>query len=387
MIVFFCVALYLFIMGILSNKVVGSNARVLFLAGSVTTLFVCLAGLFFSLPFSGADAIRFERVAWEWAQGSFSDVLATFDVTRSYLISSITALFYYFTGREIIIPIMINGIMGLFISYIAIKLADEVWPNLKSKRNTYVFLVVFSLMLTINSAIILRENYITLLLVCATYSLAKYINHKNYYHLLMFFAFCVLSSFFHGGTILYALGLPAYLFLFNNKIKLTTKIVWMVIFVFVLLYVINNMHLGKFSNVESSEDFYDSVQTMQEASTSYIGSMVPNNLFDVVWQTPVRMWYFLTKPYLWDVRNFGHLIAFFDAVIWFGILFLMYKNRHKIKQHPVAMAIFLCCLIDIFAFAYGTSNFGTALRHRTKFYIAMLVIVAPFLPSFKLSKK
>ena len=40
-----------------------------------------------------------------------------------------------------------------------------------------------------------------------------------------------------------------------------------------------------------------------------------------------------------------------------------------------------------FIFALGVSNFGSALRHRTKFIVEMLILAGPLIPTFVLSNK
>lgn len=367
------------------------NIKSIFLISGLSTLTLCLLALKFALPFSGADAATFEMFAWRWSQGSLTDVLSTFDVSRSYLISSITAFFYYFAGREPFIPIIINGVLGLFIMYYSIKLFDEVWGGNEKRKILFFVLVAFSPMLTINSAVILRENYITLFLLIATFHLAKFANTNNTISAAFFIVFTLFSSFFHGGTILYALGLPLYLFFSKGTMSYSAKVFSMALFFIVLAFILSYMEFGKLAEIQdeglSAEYLAERLSSIQDANTTYLQNMIPTNAFDLLWQTPIRAFFFLTKPFIWDIRSFGHAISFLDALVWIFIVFTIYKNRVVIYKNPAAVAILLSCIVAIFAFAYGTSNFGTAIRHRTKFYVEMLVLAAPFFIGFNFKGK
>lgn len=87
----------------------------------------CVVGVFVILPFGGADGLVFERFAWEWSQNSLWTIITGIDVSRSYVISSITAVFYHLMGRDVAIPIFINGILGVLIFYFSLVLAESVW--------------------------------------------------------------------------------------------------------------------------------------------------------------------------------------------------------------------------------------------------------------------
>ena len=38
-------------------------------------------------------------------------------------------------------------------------------------------------------------------------------------------------------------------------------------------------------------------------------------------------------------------------------------------------------------FAFGVSNFGAGLRHRTKFILMMIILIGPLIPKFTFSNK
>lgn len=372
---FFC-----FLLLIPSANKVGFNIPLLSFS---LKIILCLIGVFFVLPFGGADGIKFEHIAWEWSQGTLPEILSGIDISASYVISSITAVFYHFMGRDIAIPIFINGILGVLIFYFSLVLAEVVWGK-GNVNKLFALIVAIHPMLNVHSAVLLRENYIAIFVVLASIHLARYAHRPSLYSAFFFFLFVLLSSFFHGGMILYAAGLPLFVLFGSSNIRGATKILVGIAFMAVFAVIITYMDFGKLSDVQQGElsvEYLAEIEAnRQEANTAYLVGMAPSGLHDIVWQAPIRSLFLLAKPFPWDVRGLGHALVMLDAMLWWLIIFLVWKHRAAIKANPAAFAILLSCLLTIVAFAYGTSNFGTGVRHRTKFLVMALVIISPFLP-------
>jgi hypothetical protein len=227
----------------------------------------------------------------------------------------------------------------------------------------------------------------------ASISLAKYANKNNPASAMWFLFFVLLSSFFHGSMILYIAGLPLFMLFGRSRVKGITKIIGGVVFTAIFAFILTSMDFGKLSDIQQGELDVEYLAQLeadrQQANTAYLVGMAPSGLHDIVWQAPIRSLFLLAKPFPWDVRSLGHLIVMLDAALWWSIIYLVWKHRSTIKRNPAAFAILLSCLITIVAFAYGTSNFGTGVRHRTKFVVMALALVSPFLPRvrFALSKR
>lgn len=357
--------------------------------GLLIKLALCVAGVYYTLPFSGQDAVNFERFAWEWSRGSLGDIVSDIDVGASYLISSITAIFYHFMGRDVSIPIFINGIMGVMIFYLALILERDMW-GLSKNSFFFAILVAFHPMLNINSAVILRENYIIIFLVLSSIFLVRYFKSKNNLYILLFLASCLVGTFFHAGVVVFALGLPFYIVLMSRQITVPGKMAVILVVLGGMVGALNYIDFDKFQSFEdgglSVDVLAEREENRREASTAYLVGMSPNNALDVLWQAPVLSFFLLTKPFPWDVRSGGDLVVFADALLWLFVLLAIWRNWGQIKRNPAAAALLLSLLIAVVAFSYGTGNYGTAFRHRTKFIIMALVIVSPFFPRFKFSK-
>ncbi|MFW0778476.1 MAG: hypothetical protein ACN2B6_12245 [Rickettsiales bacterium] len=344
-------------------------------------------GVFVSLPFSGADARTFERIAWSWSQLSIPDILMRVDVSRSYVISSVTAIFYSLLERNIAIPIFINVSLAILVFFFSLRLANRVWND--QRLNVFFALVVaLHPVMNVNSAVILRETYIYFFVVLASISLASFAWTGRLRHALTFLVFVVFASFFHGAMILLALGFPLFAVVGSDTLKPWKKLSFGAIFSIVFIFVLFNMDLGKLQDLQEGEvfdvEYFANLESRrQEANTAYLTGLTPSNPLDLVWQAPVRVIFLLTKPFPWDVRSFGHAIVFFDAVIWWLIIYLLIKNWSEIRRNPACLALICMAAVALVAFSYGTSNFGTGVRHRTKFFVIAWVLVYPFLPRFR----
>ena len=77
----------------------------------------------------------------------------------------------------------------------------------------------------------------------------------------------------------------------------------------------------------------------------------------------------------------------FDAFLYMILVYLIFRNR-KVIWEDTALKIILLILISYFLiFGIGVSNFGTGLRHRSKFVIELIILAAPLIPRFIFLKK
>ena len=92
-------------------------------------------------------------------------------------------------------------------------------------------------------------------------------------------------------------------------------------------------------------------------------------------------------PFPWDVQHFKHLVGMFDSFIYLYLTFLILKNRNYIWKDPVLKIFLIILLSYIIVFGIGVGNFGTGIRHRSKFAVIFILLVAPILKKFIFNKK
>ena len=344
-------------------------------------------GVFISLPFSGADAVKFEGMAANWSELPITDILNNIDVSGSYVISSVTAILYSLLEVNIAIPIFVNVCLSILVFFLTLKLANRVWQD-QRLNGFFAFVLAIQPVMNVNSAIVLRETYIYFFVVLAAISIVNFAWTGRVRYGLFYFIYVVLASFFHGAMFLLALGLPIYVLVAPGlslwkKLSLGTFLILVAVVAW-LSFDFNKLTAVQDSLIFGVEFYQDLEANRQDANTAYLTNLAPNNLFDLIWQAPIRVLYLLLKPFPWDIQSFGHFIVFIDAMLWLLILFLLIKNWSTIRRNPACLALICTVAIVLVAFSYGTSNFGTGVRHRTKFFVIAWVLVYPFLPRFRL---
>jgi hypothetical protein len=107
-----------------------------------------------------------------------------------------------------------------------------------------------------------------------------------------------------------------------------------------------------------------------------------NNKIEFFYKIFFRVIYFLFSPFPWDVREYGHLIGMLDSLLYFILFYFIFQNRNAIWKNPALRIILLIFISYFFVYAIGVSNFGAGIRHRSKFTIELVILVAPLIPRF-----
>ena len=114
---------------------------------------------------------------------------------------------------------------------------------------------------------------------------------------------------------------------------------------------------------------------------------IANQPSELIYKTPVRAVYFLFSPFPWDLKSTNHLIGMLDAFLYMYLFYLILKNRKVIWKDPQLKLILVLLLAYIIVYAIGVGNFGTSIRHRSKFIIMIILLAAPYLKVFHFQGK
>ena len=86
------------------------------------------------------------------------------------------------------------------------------------------------------------------------------------------------------------------------------------------------------------------------------------------------------SPFLWDITQINHIFGFFDGLFHMILFFLLIKNFKLIWRDQTLRFILIILTFYLIFYGLATGNFGTGLRHRTKFIIILILMVAPWIP-------
>ena len=69
------------------------------------------------------------------------------------------------------------------------------------------------------------------------------------------------------------------------------------------------------------------------------------------------------------------------------LFYLIFLNRKAIWKDTALKIILLILFFYFIIFGLGVGNFGSGLRHRSKFVIELILLAAPLIPKFVLFKE
>lgn len=345
----------------------------------------------FPLPDSGADAVSFERVAWEWAQEPFG---WQFTSDYSYFISWIIALFYRFAGRSPLLAQSLSVFFGTATVVVGWYLARELWGRRAAKKAAWAMTFIPTLLLY--SAIILREAYIWFFFVLGLIGVARW--HKTGRTGPMVLAVLGFSgaTLFHGGMAVAAMAFVALVGLNASRRLLAglTKnrfsveaLFWL--FMSVLPFVVfvsgavSLPKLGTFERLVDAQNLLSRMDIAARDGAAYPSFAVPTSTTELFWKTPIRLAYFLFAPFLWDIRAPQHLIGLIDGAIYLLIATVFWRKRAIIVANKTALQILVIVVAVLVVFSFGVGNFGTGIRHRAKLIVGLIALIAPFIPKIR----
>ena len=369
------------------NKKNSRLLTILFVAFSVRSLFALVHYYVIPLPDSQADAVMFERIAAEWAQSGFPGVLVQFR-TGAFLYSWIIAVLYSILGRNPLMAQAINVLFGTLIVRNVYLLAQLLWGDRFASRSAWC--ATFFPTLVLYSAITMREVAVVFPLTLGALYFVQWLKRDRLRDFLKALVAWAVSIAFHTGVlpVILVISLAGFRKWLDALVTARTKAVVRRLFAvcFVIFGICAILGVGwgleKLGGVAEAGNFVEWLANQQRIAArdraAYLSSLQPRNLLDLVWQTPIRMVYFLFMPFPWLVRSSADLLGLIIAALNFLLILLIFRSFPKVWANKERRWIFYTLLILLIAFALTTSNYGTAVRHSSKLVpLALAVIQIP----------
>jgi hypothetical protein len=343
------------------------------------------------LPYGTADAAGFEQKAWEWASGGLSGVLEQFRGPHSHFISFIIGIVYAITDRSMLLAQSLSIMAGTGSVFLCWRLAKELWgDNAASKA---IWLAALFPPLIFFSSITMREPYIVFFMLAGLIEVVRWARHGGIRPIVLGLAAFIGATFFHGAMLIAVLTFIGIVMARESQkilglmIRLRTKrtsiLIVSIFFVIVIVWILADFNLGKLG---SPSEMADPSRWLKVSEARFKGDAVypdianPSAPKEILLTLPLKILYFLFSPFPWDIRSPAHFVGLIDGLMYMVLALLFVKNFRTIWNDPAARAVLLVLLPLILAFTLGTSNFGTALRHRSKFVVALIVLVSPVIP-------
>lgn len=82
---------------------------------------------------------------------------------------------------------------------------------------------------------------------------------------------------------------------------------------------------------------------------AYLEGMKVESCFDIIWQTPVRIFYFYFTPFLWQLKEWLDVVGFVDVLLYLFLFIFCFKSLNQIrkenKRRFFRSAFNFCCVL------------------------------------------
>jgi len=330
----------------------------------------------FALPGSGADSKVFYSLGRRFAQGE------TIEFEKNFV--SVVGTLLKFTGENRLYAqfiLMLFSILAIFYMYKTMELMN-VGEDAEVRALIFAcFLPNFASL----SSIFLRESIIFFSVSASVYHFTKWFKSSGLSNLLKSMLFCIIACLMHGGCVALIAGYLIVMFLYDRnaqtyRITAGNTIICIVAFA-VFLFVFNNYGdtlFGKVRNVESLSDIGSTYDEGGSSYAKYVGDTT--SIGRMLMFTVPRLAFFLFSPMPWMVRGINDIIAILFSSLFYLVVIVKSVKNIKCYTDPkrknYVIALLIICLAVAFVFSMGTTNAGTALRHRDKVIALYIVLIS-----------
>lgn len=352
------------------------------------------------LPDSTADAVSFEREAWHLAQFGFYYLIVDYNILslNSQSISWLIAIPYSLIGRSALMAKSISLIFGIGIIFLGWKVAKMIWSEKIAIKVAWMITLFPSLVMY--SVLILREMYVCFFILLATYGIVSLFKTKRKRSLLFIILGFFGATFFHGAMILGGIVFTIILgvlflkeiiqLLFNNILNLRKVLIFFLILIIPIYLIYGDVYfpyLGNYEKLINIENLFIQANNATRGNASFPDWLKIYSLSEFLYKLPLRCLYFLFSPFIWDIKQPQHLIGVLDSFFYIYLVYLIFCNRNVIFDDLILKILLIISISYIVVFSIGVGNFGTAIRHKTKFVPILILLAAPHINRINFFKK
>lgn len=345
--------------------------------------------LFYSYT-GDSDPDGYGTMAMMYTQMSPEQLIANFP-TGAYFYSWLISFPYRLFGPNEMMIRSINGLFYCWSLFIAYDLAKALYGK-KPAKKVALFLAVFPAILRFSGPFASREALYVWLSMVSLLLIFQFYSGRGAIKLVLAFPCILFACIVHTSAFMFFVLLL--LILMNNSsgdkgMKVLVGFIGCC-FVAAGLFIMFKRGIG-------TEKLYldkgglnlEKMNWISESSAdgraAYLKGFTFSNPILTVLFLPVRAAFFLYAPFIWMVRNTLDVFGFIDGFLYLLVSYhamqniraiLRNKKRSRSEQFVLFLAVMLMGMLVMFAI--GTSNYGTALRHRAKLISMFVLLCGPY---------
>ncbi len=347
----------------------------------------------FTLPDSGkgSDVGGFLSFSTRSALNGFSSIIGNYPgFSSSEFHAWLVSWWYLLFGDSA----FLFGSLALLSATISVFLFWQLYSIIwgRNANTASLWLVAIMPSISLYSVIPRYEAFIWPFILIGIIGVCKWSNQKNLKNVFITTFGFVVAGMFHSPfylALVVFIGIIAAQqlrkFFIGIKIKkfYVSGFLFSIVFaLFFVWFVFGSLHIPKIGTFDSIinnnvEGKYISA-TAFRGGASYPAWTNISAFSDYFWKPIIRGFYFMFSPFPWDIRSVSHVIGFLDALIYVYVCYVIWSNRTKL----ISISCFPYVLILLFTLAIiygmGVGNFGTGIRHRTKFFFIIIALLPPY---------
>ena len=332
----------------------------------------------FPLLHSGTDSEGFHYIAMA---NQYSIEKRTF---TNYTVFLTKVYAFFWDSNPRMVAQFINVLFGTGVILIVRQCLLMLSVAYKTQKQIMLF-VSFMPNFAIFSAILLREAWIEFFSALSLLFFLRWFLTRGYavVNMLLSVVCVFIAAYMHSGVIGLGLGYMIAYTMYSPKyksVKMTfSTLLSIAMAAGVIMFFLANINTvgGKFAKVEMTDEYMIEEFTTagNRGGSNYMSWLNTSSPVIGIVTLPLRMIFFLFSPIPPYMRGLSDVFAFVcDGFIY---LYLMWHIMRAKLQNPAMkrLRIFLLTsiLITTMIFGLGTSNSGTAMRHRSK-YLSVIVL-------------
>ena len=343
-----------------------------------------------ALPDSQLDARSFEMLAQDWAMGGWATVIKNFSIgafTYPWLIS----VPYLVLGHSQLMAQSFNVLLGTLVVVNVYRLARHYYDHRTALRLCWIAALFPSLVLY--SAITMREVFVTYPLTLGLVYFSRWITEHSPRLFIMGSLCFLIAGTFHYAILMCYVTFVSIFFVRNfaaairsrNALQVLLQAGVGLVVVPVMLYAALNYQtdFGRLADVvvdlPKTLQLIDRVMASRaEGRLAYLQTAEIKTFADFLTVAPLRLLYFLFSPFPWNLQAaadaFLALDGIFYALLVAGAILSLIRGHASVSTWPIFAAIVTMAIV----FSFGTSNSGTAFRHRGKIAPLLIAVSAAF---------
>ena len=377
-----------------------SVATILYVALFIRVFVIFLDNNFINLPDSQGDAYYFELRAYEWSQLGFPDALFNYPGwEESYFISYILSIFYSLTDRSLLIGQSISLLLGTSVVLLSWIIAQKIWDRRVAMKVGWLTALYPTLILY--SSLVMREIYVIFFLLLTLNFMIDWYRANSIKSFFLVIVCFMAGASFHGGIFVGLIVFILIILMNAAKIIFIKLIKSMIPFKLIILFgliiassaslVLSSFHIPKIGPLNNFDYIKKNIlkknMGVHRGDAKYPIWTIATSETELIYKLPIRVVYLVFSPFPWDVKKTSHLLGMFDGFFHMFLVYLIFCNRKVIWADPVLKIILLMLFAYLIVYGIAVANFGTGVRHRTKFIVMFILLVAQLLPKFNFSRK